>query len=314
MILHILDLKQYMYTGVSKPQVVARGVIEDGNSYRPREFRCGSLAYVIDEVTKLMYDKKNVICFCIDTIPLVKREMSMQNFNRQYKGGRHKAPDHVSYQFEFAIKMIEQIGFNSIRLEGYEADDCIASVIHKYQNYYEKIVIHSNDSDQYYLVSDKVSIVPTSLKGKVVNMSNYETVANRERFVPYNTITLNKLIHGESGDNILAAPLEQSRKIIKLIPPVVNRLLGDNDILRTLVKNSCGNDQRTMATFDLIAPIELSEGIEVDNDAPIDRELLRFFGIEFQAYCYARYDYISNEKGEEMISDFLYCLEERGVI
>lgn len=314
MILHILDLKQYMYTGLNKPQVVSRGVIEDGDCYRPREFRCGSLAYVIDEIAKIMKDKKNVICICIDTIPTIKREMSMQSFNRQYKGGRQKAPEHVSYQFKFATEMFERIGFNCIKIDGYEADDCIASVIRKYQNYYEKIVIHSNDSDQYYLVTDKISIAPTSLKGKVVNRSNYETVSDKNRLVPYNTMTVNKLIHGDIGDGISPAPVEQARKVIKLIPPVVNRLLGDNDILRTLVKNSCSEDESTMATFDLIAPIEITEGIDIDNNAPIDWELLRFFGIEFQSYTYARYDYMSNEVGEEMITDFLSYLEGKGVI
>lgn len=315
MILHLLDLKQYMYTGVSKMQTVTRGVIEDSGGYRPREFICGSLAYVLDEVYKVMLDKQNVICFCIDTPPLIKREMSQQYFSRKYKGGRAKAPEHVIYQFRFAIEMVKEIGFNYVMLDGYEADDCIASIIHKYGNAYERIVIHSNDSDQYYLVSDKVDIVPTSLKGKVVNKSNYESVANKDRYVPYNTITLDKLIHGEPGDNILAVPREQASRLCRLIPPIANNYLGDNDLLRTIVKNTCNKDEYTMHVFDMIAPIIVTdERVDIDPSYQIDGELLRYFGIEFQAYAYRRYNPVVNENGEEMIQRFLDDLIDKEVI
>lgn len=315
MTLHLLDLKQYMYTGVSKVQTVTRGVIEDSGGYRPREFRCGSLAYVIDEVYRILADKDNVICFCIDTPPIVKREMSEQYFHRQYKGGRQKAPAHVTYQFEFAINMVKQIGFNFVMLEGYEADDCIASVVRKYKNAYDKIVIHSNDSDQYYLVSDKTTVVPTSLKGKTVNMSNYETVVSKDRFVPYNTNTLSKLMHGEPGDNIIAAPYDCSKRLQKLIPPIANKYLGDNELLKTIIKNTCSNDEQTMKVFELLAPVEiLDERVIIDPSVQINGELLRFFGIEFQSYSYQRYNYYKYPEGEEMIEDFLDYLIDKEVI
>lgn len=315
MTLHILDLKQYMYTGVSKRQTCVRGVIEDAGCYRPREFRCGSLAYVIDEVYRILKDKSNVIVFCIDMPPTIKREMSKQYFNRQYKGGRQKAPEHVTYQFKFAIDMVKKIGFNYVMLEGYEADDGVASVIRKYKNYYDNIVIHSNDSDQYYLVNEKTSIVPTSLKGKTVTVANYESIANKDRTVPYNTITLQKLIHGEPGDNILAVPSEKARTIMKLIPREAYRFLGDNEILRTLVRNSCNDDVQVMRTFDLIAPFEvLDERVVIDASKAIDGELLRFFGIEFGAYAYQKYNYYTNPEGEAMIEDFLEYLTDKEVI
>lgn len=315
MILHLLDLKQYMYTGVSKMQTVTRGVIEDDGDYRPREFICGSLAYLLDEVHRVMSDKNNVICFCIDTPPIVKREMSQRMFSRQYKGGRAKEPVHVTYQFRFAIEMIKEVGFNYIMLEGYEADDAIASAIHKYQNVYERIVIHSNDSDQYYLVSDKVEIVPTSLKGKVVSKSNYANIVNKDRYVPYNTITLDKLIHGEPGDNIVAVPRSSATRLLKLIPPIANKYLGDNELLRTIVKNTCNNDEYTMNVFDMIAPIMITDDrVNIDPGYQIDGELLRFFGIEFQSYSYRRYNPIVNDDGESMIQSFLDELIDKEVI
>lgn len=315
MILHLLDLKQYMYTGVSKLQTYADGVIEDSNKYRPREFRCGSLAYVIDEVSKLLKEKSSVVCFCIDTPPTIKREWCEKLCHRQYKGGRKSAPAHVTYQFEFAIEMIKEIGFNYVMLDGYEADDCIASVVRKYKNMYEKIVIHTNDSDQYYLISEKISIVPTSLRGKNVNIGNYESVVNKDRYVPYNTLTLDKMIFGESSDNIPYISDEMTRRIKNLIPKEANQYLGDNDILRTIVKNTCNNDEKTMAIFELIAPIEIIDSrVIVDPGIVYNSELFRYFGIEFQSYAFQRYNYFPNEVGHRMLDNFLCSLEDKGVI
>lgn len=313
--LHIMDLKQYMYTGVSKPQTVARGVIEDASDFRAREFRCGSLSYLIDEMYKILVDTNNLLCFCIDTTPTFKRELSESKLNRKYKDGRAKSPVHVNYQFEFAKRMVKIIGFNCIELEGYEADDGVSSLVKKYHNQFDKITIYSNDSDQYYLVDDKVTIVPTSLRGKIVNMSNYEKIVNKDMYIEYNTLTVHKLIHGESGDNIPAIPRDVAKRLLRVLPKAGNPFYGDNTVLRTIVKNSCKNDEKVMAVFDLLAPVVITDArVSIDFTKQINVGLLRFFGIEFQSYCYRNHNYSHNEVGEEMIEDFLDELEDKEVI
>lgn len=312
MILHIFDLKQMCYIAQGKKNEVTAGYVEDNNRYRPRKFKCGALAYIIDEVIPYMSDNESLICFCVDTKPTYKYELAQTKLRTTYKANRKEIPLHVKYQYAFAKKMIQALGFNYIELDGYEADDGISSLVHKYKSAFKKIYIHTNDSDAYYLVCDKVEILPASTRGRAVTMANYQEMTKQTQ---YNILTLKKLLNGEDTDTIQPIIHKHGVTLMETLPKEIYKYCGNNELLRVALRNACDDCEDTMATFDMIAPVLITdERVVLDMRPRINMQLLYYFGVMFSSYRCRGYSFIKNEVGESMIDRFVGELEDKEVI
>jgi len=308
--LHILDVKQYMYAGQSKPLVISRGVVEDQGEYRPREMMCGSLAYLFDEIIRIIEDKDNFVALCFDSPPTVKRELS-EEIGYTYKKGRAKAPVHVTYQYEVAKDILPELGFNCMIQEGLEADDLISSLCFRYNKAFQRIIIHTNDSDQYYLVKDRVECVAVTKRSKSVNRSNYEMAVHKSRAVPYNTLTLEKLFTGESSDNVPPIITEDSIRLSSVLGKEVYPYLGDNIKLRAIVKNVMSKDS-TLKIFDLIAPIlTMGSATRLNMSKKTNMGVFNFLAFEFGCHRYQRMSIPYNKLGDELIDEAIDKVIER---
>lgn len=259
--LRLFDVSQYIYGGVSN-ETIDNGLECVNGIYCTRSMPCAGLTNLLNTYIQFA-NKDTELVYCVDSPPTYKRELHEKIFPLLdgYKGGRPKKPAHVSVQCRMVTDVLEQIGLTYVKVEGYEADDLIASIVSQYKGDYDEIVIHSKDSDLFYLVSSSVSIEPVMRAGKHITMDNWETNVKTGYTTPYNVLTLDKLSRGERVDNIPAVDKDIMEKIYDAIPDSLIARCGDNEYLREVIRNASSNDVVTMTIFDLLVPRIIEEDL-----------------------------------------------------
>ncbi len=118
-----------------------------------------------------------------------------------YKGGRSKTPSELIQQFPLIKEMIEKMGIRWYEVEGWEADDIIATMAKKASNKNFEVKILSSDKDLLQLVDENTEVLFNN-KG-VKNLKRY----NMNNFFEYtghspNQVPDMKGIMGDSSDNL----------------------------------------------------------------------------------------------------------------
>ena len=114
-----------------------------------------------------------------------------------YKATRAQTPQELLMQLPIAIKWIEQMGFPNISIEGYEADDIIASLSAWGVKNGHKVKIISQDKDLYQLLNDDIYLYDPSKKREIRVQDCYE----KWGVYPQDFVAFQSLI-GDSSDNI----------------------------------------------------------------------------------------------------------------
>lgn len=304
MVLRLFDVSQFIHSG-SKSLMWADGVVEEAEIYTPREISVGGLAYLIEEIKRYVNPETDIV-FCLDGIPLKKREIMDAVFPEWggYKGQRPQKRPEISFQRDIVQEFLESMNANVIHRSGYEADDIIASIVRYYKDSYDKVYIHSRDSDLYYLVDSKVECVPVGRSGKHVTLTNWETTVCTGKVIKYNTLTLSKMLHGERGDNIPAAPTDIVLEIMNKWPEDKYAVCGDNDVLEQVIRTYSKNDKKTVAVMQLIMPLIIPEDELYIQGEEFDLDLLNFYlhSLSGEATVYS---YAAKEKGTEVLNSFV---------
>ncbi len=114
-----------------------------------------------------------------------------------YKANRSEAPKELKEQLPICIDMIEKMGLCSLRVEGYEADDIIASFIKNNPQDDLLIKVVTHDKDLYQLINDRVSIYSPAKK------ELYDKDGCYEKYGVYPEQVRDFLaLTGDSADNI----------------------------------------------------------------------------------------------------------------
>ena len=126
-----------------------------------------------------------------------KGENFRKSIDPNYKAQRKEAPDDLKLQLPVAIKWVEQMGFKNISIEGYEADDIIASLNQWANKLQVKVRIISHDKDLYQLISDNTFLYNPSKKQEIREQDCIEKYGIPPRqFIDYQSIV------GDSIDNV----------------------------------------------------------------------------------------------------------------
>lgn len=104
--------------------------------------------------------KSDYIIFALDS----KGKTFRTEISPVYKLNRQSPPDALLAQLPVCIEMIEKMGFCAISVEGYEADDVIASAVKKFAN--DDLMIHivTHDKDLYQLIGKNIKIYSPAKK------------------------------------------------------------------------------------------------------------------------------------------------------
>jgi DNA polymerase-1 len=120
---------------------------------------------------------------------------------KDYKATRKKMDDELKVQVPYIKEIVKAYNIPSIELEGYEADDIIATFVENLKKNGRKIVIISGDKDLMQLVTEDVTMLDT-MKDK-----EYRVKDVIERFrVPPERVRDVLGLAGDSSDNIPGVP------------------------------------------------------------------------------------------------------------
>ena len=135
------------------------------------------------------------IVFAIDT----KGDTFRNEIDPNYKANRSAPPPELSMQLPIAIEWIDKMGYKTLGMSGYEADDMIATVTHLAQEKGYKVRVVSHDKDLYQLIDDaKETVIYDAIKRKRIDeKACYDKYGvSAKQFTDYQSIL------GDSADNV----------------------------------------------------------------------------------------------------------------
>ena len=123
----------------------------------------------------------------------------------EYKSQRKSRPDLLKEQWPALAPLAEAFGFKNVSVEGYEADDVIATLARQASSAGVPVMIVSGDRDVYQLVGDGIRVMTTS-RG-VTDTKIYDADGVVERYgVPPELVTDFIGLKGDTSDNIPGVP------------------------------------------------------------------------------------------------------------
>jgi DNA polymerase-1 len=134
------------------------------------------------------------IIFAIDT----KGPTFRNEIDPNYKANRSAPPPELTMQLPVAIEWIDKMGYKTLGMEGFEADDMIATVTHLAKDKGYNVRVVSHDKDLYQLIDDSRVVIVDAIKRKSVDEDAcYEKYGvTPEQFIDYQSIL------GDSADNV----------------------------------------------------------------------------------------------------------------
>jgi DNA polymerase I len=122
-----------------------------------------------------------------------------------YKAQRKPRPDLLREQWPNLMPLVEAFGYANVKVEGYEADDVIASLAKQAREEGIDVMVVTGDRDAYQLVGPGVRVMSTS-RG-ITETKIYDEAAVEERYgVPPELITDLMGLRGDTSDNIPGVP------------------------------------------------------------------------------------------------------------
>lgn len=118
----------------------------------------------------------------------------------EYKANRDKTPEDLHEQIPVIEEILVAMKVQTIRCNGFEADDIIATITKKNNSDKNTIYIFSNDKDLLQLVNDSVFVINSDQKNKL-NILNKDDVKRDWKVGPEKILDLLSLV-GDSADNV----------------------------------------------------------------------------------------------------------------
>ena len=158
-------------------------------------FPTGLLTGFTNFISTLQKDHdSDYIVFAIDT----KGPTFRNEIDPNYKANRSAPPPELTMQLPVAIEWIDKMGYKTLGLEGFEADDMIATVTHLAKEKGYKVRVVSHDKDLYQLIDDGKVVIVDAIKRKQMDekacFDKYGVTP--KQFIDYQSIL------GDTADNV----------------------------------------------------------------------------------------------------------------
>jgi DNA polymerase-1 len=205
-----------------------------------------------------------------------------------YKAQRKPRPDLLREQWPNLMPLVEAFGYTNVKVEGFEADDVIASLTRQAREEEIPVMVVTGDRDAYQLVGEGVRVMSTS-RG-ITETKVYDAEAVRERYgVPPELITDLMGLRGDTSDNIPGVPGIGEKTATQLLQQFgdLEAVLGAVDEIsgakrkQNLVEHA---DDARMSKQLATLQYEIETGVELGEvmGAEPDRGALRDFMREFE--------------------------------
>nr|WP_281274783.1 DNA polymerase I [Arthrobacter crusticola] len=224
----------------------------------------------------------------------------------EYKAGRSRTPEEFHGQVDLIIKVMEAMRIPTISLDGYEADDILATLATKAAAEDWDVQVVSGDRDAFQLVNDRVTVLYP--KQGVTNIPQMDAQAIEEKyFVPPHQYSDLAALVGESADNLPGVPgvgPKTAAKWIKLyggLEGILENLdsIGGKvgDALRAHADDVRRNRRLNRLLTDLDLPVDLDAMVSQHPDRSAVEDL--FDSLQFNTLRKRLFDLFGEEEAEE---------------
>jgi len=178
-----------------------------------------------------------------------------------YKANRDAAPEDLHTQFVRVRQVVQALGLRIFELEGYEADDVIATIAERLKDDEVELRIGSKDKDLHQILSDKVKLWDPS-SGELLDVA---TLRKSKGYTPKQAVEIQTLT-GDSTDNIPGAKgvgVKTAAKLVANYGSADAVLLHVDELTPKLRENLLEHAEhmaltRSLVTLDRAAPIEFT--------------------------------------------------------
>ena len=205
-----------------------------------------------------------------------------------YKAQRKPRPDLLREQWPHLMPLVEAFGYTNVKVEGFEADDVIASMVRQAREQGIEVMVVTGDRDAYQLVAEGVRVMSTS-RG-ITETKIYDVDAVVERYgVPPELITDMMGLRGDTSDNIPGVPgigEKTATQLLQQFGTLENVLASVDEISGAKRKQNLTEhaDDARMSKDLATLQYEIPTGVDLEaamNSEP-DRGALREFMREFE--------------------------------
>src|SRR5436305_5347316 len=137
-----------------------------------------------------------------------KGDTGRRELYADYKAQRTTRPDLLKEQWPYLAPLVEAFGYKNLGVEGYEADDVIASIVEQARHHDPPInvMVVTGDRDAYQLVDDGTVKIMTTSRG-ITDTRVYDREGVIDRYgIPPELIPDFIGLKGDTSDNIPGVP------------------------------------------------------------------------------------------------------------
>ncbi|MGN6665068.1 MAG: DNA polymerase I [Solirubrobacterales bacterium] len=204
-----------------------------------------------------------------------------------YKAQRKPRPDLLREQWPHLMPLVEAFGYTNVRVEGYEADDVIASLTRQARERGIEVMVVTGDRDAYQLVGEGVRVMSTS-RG-ITETKIYDREAVEERYgVPPELICDLMGLRGDTSDNIPGVPgigektatqLLQQFGSLEAVLENVDQISGAKrkQNLTEHAEDARLSKQLATLQYDIETGVDLEEAMSSEPDRGALRDFMREF-------------------------------------
>ncbi|RKX56733.1 MAG: DNA polymerase I [Thermotoga sp.] len=140
---------------------------------------------------------EDYLAFAFDKKTITYRHTLLET----YKAKRPKTPDLMLQQLPYIKRLVNAMGIKVIELEGYEADDVIATLALRGRNMFDEVLIITGDKDMLQLVDDKIKV--WRITRGITDLELYDAQKVKERYgvLPSQMVDYLSLV-GDEVDNV----------------------------------------------------------------------------------------------------------------
>jgi DNA polymerase I len=210
-----------------------------------------------------------------------------EEVSEEYKAQRRERPDLLAEQWPHLQPLVEAFGYTNVRVEGYEADDVIATLAEQARAKGIPVMVVTGDRDLFQLIDGDVRVMATS-RG-ITDTKIYDRTAVEERYgISPDLIPDFVGLKGDTSDNIPGVPGIGEKTASQLIQEY-----GDLEGVLSSIESISGKKRKenltehadaarlskTLATAirDVDLDIDLDECIAREPDRSRLREVFREF-------------------------------------
>ncbi len=204
-----------------------------------------------------------------------------------YKAQRKPRPDLLREQWPHLMPLVAAFGYTNVKVDGFEADDVIASLVRQAREQGIEVMVVTGDRDAYQLVGDGVRVMSTS-RG-ITETKIYDAAAVEERYgVPPELVTDLMGLRGDTSDNIPGVPgigEKTASQLLQRFGSLEKVLESVDEISGAKRKENLVNHaeearmSKALATlqYDIETGVDLAAAMSAEPDRTALREFMREF-------------------------------------